>query len=95
MSEQTLTPKTPLSSLAEKANASGEWWKEGALDKRNEMELPTRVIVALENAGINTLEELKAAGPAKLRRIEHIGKLGFQQIVDLLRAVDRQNGGGA
>lgn len=92
MKEQ-ITQNTPLSALAEQANASGEWWKEDALGKPNELELPTRVLVALGNAGIHTVEQLKAAGPHRLRQIEHIGKLGFDQIIALLRALDRQNGG--
>ena len=85
---------TPLTSLAETAAASGEWWKETSLGQRNDLELPTRVLVALENAGITTVEQLKAAGPHKLRETEGLGKLGFEQIITLLRALDRQNGGG-
>ena len=86
---------TPLSSLAETAVASGEWWKENALGTRSDLELPTRVLVALENAGITTVEQLRAAGPHKLRDLDGLGKLGFEQIVTLLRALDRQNGGGS
>jgi DNA-directed RNA polymerase alpha subunit len=88
--------QTQLSALAENAAASGEWWKEDALDHRNEMELPTRVLAALENAGITTVEQLKAAGPLRLRELAGIGKQGFDQIIALLRALDRQaNGGGS
>jgi len=86
------TSATPLSTLAETAVASGEWWKEDSLGQRSDLELPTRVLVALENAGITTVEQLRAAGPHKLRELEGLGKLGFEQIVTLLRALDRQNG---
>ncbi len=97
MSEQNTTTATPLSALAERANASGAWWKADALDQRGELELPTRVLVLLENAGITTVEQLKAAGPNRLRQLEGIGKLAFNQIIDLLRALDREsaNGGGS
>ena len=37
------TNLTKLSEIAEQANASGTWWKSGALDERSELELPTRV----------------------------------------------------
>jgi DNA-directed RNA polymerase alpha subunit len=95
MSEQnTPTAATPLSALAERANSSGAWWKADALDQRSELELPTRVLVVLENAGITTVEQLKAAGPNRLRQLEGIGKLAFNQIIDLLRALDRQPDGG-
>jgi DNA-directed RNA polymerase alpha subunit len=93
MREQ-ITPTTTLSTLAESAAASGEWWKEDALD-HSELVLPTRVLRVLESAGITTVEELKAAGPARLRKLEGIGKLGFDQIIAMLRALDRQNGGGS
>lgn len=86
---------TTLAALAERAVASGDWWKEGALEKPNVLELPTRVMVALENAGITTVEQLKAAGPNKLRELDGVGKGGFEQIVALLRELDRQNGGGS
>jgi DNA-directed RNA polymerase alpha subunit len=97
MSEQNTTTATPLSALAERANASGAWWKADALDQRSELELPTRVLVLLENAGITTVEQLKAAGPNRLRQLEGIGNLAFNQIIDLLRALDREsaNGGGS
>lgn len=96
MSDQNTTTATPLSALAERAAASGSWWQETSLDQRSELALPTRVLVALDNAGIRTVEELKAAGPNRLRQLEGVGKLGFQQIVDLLRALDREaNGGGS
>ena len=93
MTEQ-ITNGTPLSALAEKANATGEWWKEEALGRRSEMVLPTRVLVVLGNAGIHTVEQLKAAGPDRLHKLPKLGKLAFQQIVALLRCLDRQNGGG-
>jgi hypothetical protein len=51
------------------------------------------VLACLANAGITTVEQLKAAGPHRLRLIEGIGKLGFDQIIDMLRALDRANGG--
>jgi len=93
MTNQTTTPTT-LASLADQAAASGAWWDEGALDKPNALVLPTRVLVILSNADITTVEQLKAAGPKKLRELPHLGKLGFQQIIDCLRALDKQNGGG-
>lgn len=93
MREQ-IAPDTPLSKIAQSFVAAGEWWKEGALGEPNDLELPTRVLVALEHAGIRTVEELKKAGPHKLRELEGLGKGGFEQIVKLLRALDRQNGGG-
>ena len=75
MSEQnTPTAATPLSALAERANSSDAWWKADALDQRSELELPTRVLVVLENAGITTVEQLKAAGPNRLRQLEGIGR---------------------
>jgi DNA-directed RNA polymerase alpha subunit len=94
MSEQ-ITDTTPLSTLAERATASVEWWKPGALERPNELELPTRVLVALSNADIHTVAQLRAAGPQRLRELEGIGKLGFSQIVEFLRALDRLNGGGS
>jgi DNA-directed RNA polymerase alpha subunit len=94
--QEQITNNTTLASLAKHANANGEWWKEGALDQRNALELPTRVLVALENAGITTVEELRKAGPNVLREIPHLGKQAFDQIIELLRALDREtNGGGS
>jgi DNA-directed RNA polymerase alpha subunit len=93
MSEQNITAATPLSVLAEQAAASSAWWKPEALENRSEFELPTRILRILDNAGIETVEQLKAAGPHRLRELEGLGKLGFNQIVDLLQALDRQNGG--
>jgi hypothetical protein len=98
MSDQisSSTSLTKLSALAEQANASGAWWKAEALDQRSALALPNRVLVVLANAGITTVEQLKAAGPDKLRKMDGIGKLAFNQIIDLLRALDRQaNGGGS
>lgn len=95
MSEQ-INDATQLSTLAESAAASSAWWKSDTLGQRSALELPTRVLRVLDNAGVSTVEQLKAAGPS-LRRLPGIGKLGFNQIVDLLRALDRQqanNGGG-
>jgi DNA-directed RNA polymerase alpha subunit len=94
MTEQnTDTASTPLAALAERAAATGSWWKADALEQRSDLELPTRVLACLANAGITTVEQLKAAGPHRLRLIEGIGKLGFDQIIDMLRALDRANGG--
>jgi hypothetical protein len=89
----TIPGTTPLSDLAHHDSAIANWWDEP--DKRSELELPNRVIVALGNAGIHTVEQLKAAGPHRLRTLDGLGKLGFSQIVALLRALDRQNGGGS
>jgi hypothetical protein len=93
--QTTATTHTNLATLALNAAATGEWWKPGALEHRPELALPPRVLAILDNAGITTVEQLKAAGPARLRDLEGIGKLGFDQIVELLRALDRQNGGAA
>ena len=87
------TNLTKLSEIAEQANASGAWWKSGALDERSELALPTRVLKVLENAGIMTVEQLKAAGPSRLRKLEGLGKLGFNQIIELLVRSIAQNGG--
>jgi hypothetical protein len=92
MSEQTIPGATPLSTLAMNAAARGKWWEEDALGQRNVLQLPTRVLVILDGAGITTVEQLKAAGPLKIRELEGIGKLGFDQIVQLLRALNRSNG---
>lgn len=92
MSEQT-NNQTPLSTLGQHAVATGDWWKSGAAE-RNELQLPGRVLKVLETEGIRTVEQLKVAGPHRLRKIEGLGKLAFNQIIDLLRALDRQNGGG-
>jgi hypothetical protein len=89
----TITPTTPLSDLVHHDAAIANWWDEP--DKRSELELPGRVIASLGAAGIHTVEQLKAAGPHRLRMLEGIGKLGFSQIVNLLRCLDRQNGGGS
>jgi hypothetical protein len=95
MSEQNITTAaTPLSALAERATASGAWWQEDTLDQRSQLALPPRVLAALDNAGIRTVEELKAAGPHRLRKLDGIGKLAFDQIIELLRALDRQANGG-
>jgi hypothetical protein len=88
----TTTDNTPLGKLAETNVASTEWWKPDA-PERSEFELPTRVLKALEDVGILTVAQLKAAGPHKLRELPHVGKLGFDQILALLRALDRKNGG--
>jgi hypothetical protein len=93
MSEQISSNTTQLSALAERASASGNWWQEDTLDRSSDLVLPTRVIRVLENAGITTVEQLKAAGPHRLRELAGIGKLGFEQIIGLLRALDRANGG--
>lgn len=90
-----ITDTTTLAALAEHAAASGAWWDEKIIDQPNELELPTRVLVALGNAGIHTVAQLKAAGPIKLREVPHLGKQAFDQIIALLRALDRQNGGGS
>jgi hypothetical protein len=96
--EETMTEissnTTELSALAERATASGARWQAGKLDQRSELVLPARVLRALDSAGIRTVEELKAAGPVALSKLDGIGKLAFQQIVDLLRALDRQANGG-
>jgi DNA-directed RNA polymerase alpha subunit len=92
MSGQTTTT-TNLANLAEK-HVNGDWWKEGALEKPNALELPTRVMHILDNAGITTVEQLKAAGPVALGKLEGLGKQGLQQIIDLLRELDRQSNGG-
>jgi hypothetical protein len=95
MTEQNIpTHPTALSSLAEHAAASGAWWHESALDQPNAMALPPRVLHRLDKAGIHTVEQLKAAGPHKLRNLDGIGKLAFDQIIELLRALDRQANGG-
>lgn len=85
---------TTLVGIAEQAVASGEWWKESA-PSEPDLVLPTRVLAALENAGITTVEQLKAAGPDRLRKLGGIGKGGFDQIVALLRALDRRGNGAA
>lgn len=94
MTEQ-IHDTTTLAALAEQAAGRGAWWNPDALDQPNALELPTRVMAALENAGIHTVEQLKAAGPHKLRELEGVGKGGFDQIIELLRELDRQNGGGS
>jgi hypothetical protein len=83
-----------LAALAERASASGDWWKENATPETPDLVLPTRVIVALENAGIETVEQLKTAGPQKIRGLDKIGPQAFEQIVALLRALDRESNGG-
>lgn len=92
---QTTTTGTSLAALATDAAASGNWWEEGALEHRPELALPTRVLALLDNAGITTVEQLKAAGPARLRELPHLGKQAFEQIIELLRAFDRQQNGGS
>ena len=88
------TNLSKLSEIADQAHASGAWWKSGALDERSELALPPRVLKVLEAAGIVTVEQLKAAGPARLLKLDGLGKLAFNQIIELLRALDRQNNGG-
>ena len=93
--QTTTTPESmTLAKLAESSVASTEWWKPDA-PEHSEFELPTRVLKALEDAGIMTVAQLRAAGPHKLQGLPNVGKQGFDQIVTLLRALDRQNGGGA
>jgi hypothetical protein len=87
------TSLTHLSALAEQAIASDAWWKADA-EPRNELALPSRVLAILDKAGIRTVEELKAAGPRRLRMLDGIGKLAFDQIINLLRALDRRANGG-
>ena len=94
MTTQTTTTGTKLADLAADAQATGEWWQEGALEHRPELALPTRVLVILDNAGITTVEQLKAAGPARLRELPNLGKQAFEQIIDMLRAFDRHANGG-
>lgn len=89
MTETTTTIQSPtLADLAKQAASEGAWWEEKALDTRNPMELPTRVMVALENAGIHTVADLKRAGPHRLRELDGVGKQGFDMIVELLRAYE-------
>ena len=88
-----ITPDTPLKALAEQANPPENWWNEDT-PKRSELELPGHILQALGEAGIHTVAQLRATGPTRLRKLPHIGKLAYQQIIDLLRALDRQNGGG-
>jgi hypothetical protein len=84
-----------LAALAERASASGDWWKENATPETPDLVLPGRVLAALADAGIETVEQLKAAGPQKIRGLDKIGPQAFEQIVALLRALDREaNGGG-
>ncbi|MBR0753458.1 hypothetical protein JQ604_14820 [Bradyrhizobium jicamae] len=83
-----------LSALAETAAATGAWWKPDALGQRSDLELPSRVLTILDNAGIHTVDELKALGPQKLRKLDGIGKQAFEQIVALLQALDRQQANG-
>jgi hypothetical protein len=92
MTEQ-ITGTTKLTEVAERAATGTAWWEENALDQPNALVLPTRVMTALDNAGITTVEQLKAAGPIKLQSLPHVGKQGFELIVAMLRALDRQNGG--
>jgi DNA-directed RNA polymerase alpha subunit len=94
MTNQTTTG-TSLATLAADAQATGDWWKEGALEHRPELALPTRVLAILDNAGIRTVEQLKAAGPARLRELPNLGKQAFEQIVEMLRAFDQQQNGGS
>lgn len=89
----TTTESMTLAKLAESSVASTEWWKPDA-PETSEFELPTRVLKALEDDGIQTVAQLRAAGPHRLRLLPNVGKQGFDQIVALLRALDRQNGGG-
>lgn len=91
MTEQTTHPTT-LATLGEQAAANSCWWQDE--DHRSDLELSTRVLTALENAGITTVEQLKAAGPHKLRKLDGIGKNAFEEIIELLRALDRQANGG-
>jgi hypothetical protein len=92
MSEQNTTSHTSLAELAMRAAASGPWWREGK--RHSDLELPSRVLTVLDNAGICTVEELKAAGPYRLANIEGLGKHGMDQIIALLRALDPTDGGG-
>jgi hypothetical protein len=94
MSEQINVPDgTKLSDLAVRAVASGAWWNVDT-PQPNALALPTRVLVALDNAGITTVEQLKDAGPHKLRQLTGLGKNGFEKIIGLLRALDRQSNNG-
>jgi DNA-directed RNA polymerase alpha subunit len=89
------TSLTKLTVLAEEAAASGNWWEEDSLDHRHTLALPTRVLAILDQAGIRTVEDLKSAGPTRLRKLEGIGKLAFNQIINLLRALDRHPANGS
>ena len=94
MTEQDTRKTTELSALAEIAAANSGLWRTDALDQRSELELPRRVLKVLDRAGIRTVEELQAAVPHRLRKLDGIGQLAFDQIIDLLRALDRQANGG-
>jgi hypothetical protein len=95
MSEQTgFNSGTKLSTLAEQATANSAWWKEEVLTQPSAFALPTRVLVELDSAGITTVEQLKQAGPHRLRRLDGLGRNGFEKIVELLRALDRQSNNG-
>ena len=72
------TNLTRLSVLAEQATAKANGGKMDALDQRHELALPTRVLAILDNAGITTVEQLKTAGPHRLRKLDGLGKLGFR-----------------
>ena len=93
MSEQiSVNDGMKLSDLAVRAVASGAWWKHDTAEP-NALALPTRVLVALDNAGITTVEQLKEAGPHKLRQLTGLGRHGFEKIIELLRALDNQGNG--
>ena len=93
MTEQiTINDSMKLSDLAVRAVASGAWWNVES-PQPNALALPTRVLVALENAGITTIEQLKDAGPHRLRQLTGLGRHGFEKIIELLRALDRQGNG--
>jgi DNA-directed RNA polymerase alpha subunit len=93
MTAEQTTTGTSLASLAEQGAATGNWWTEEAQQQHNDLELSTHVLRALDNAGITTVEQLKAAGSLRLSKLDGIGKGGMQEIINLLRALDRQNGG--
>lgn len=89
----SVTGTMRLDDLAATAAAEGDWWNQDN-PPESDLALPPRVIDALSRNGIETVEQLKAAGPVKLREMEHIGKQAFDQIVAMLRAFEKKNGNG-
>jgi hypothetical protein len=64
-----------------------EWWREEHSDW-----LPPKMVKRLTDAGINTVGEVRSAGPERLLEIDGIGQSALKKIKSWLRALDERSG---
>jgi NAD-dependent DNA ligase len=55
--------------------------------------LPEHIVDKLVAAGFNTVEDVRAADPKKIRLIEGIGRVAFEEIKTWLQSLDDEESG--